>query len=96
MTDSAPTPGPLAAHLIDAITRGLPTYEYAARNLLNEHNAHVRAEAFREAAERLGRERAAHVNRAIFCDGIEHAATLLTEWAGATDTTHSTTTGDPA
>lgn len=82
MTDSAPTPGPLAAHLIDAITRGLPTYEYAARNLLNQNNAHVRAEAFREAAERLGRERAHHVNRAIFCDGIEHAATLLTEWAG--------------
>lgn len=82
MTDSARAPGPLAAHLIDAITRGLPTYEYAARNLLNEHNAHVRSEAFREAAELLARERAHHVNRAIFCDGIEHAAHKLTEWAG--------------
>lgn len=41
----------------------------------------VRAEVRWEDAARLLNERRHHANRAIFCDGITHAAHLLKEWA---------------
>lgn len=45
--------------------------------LLAEHEAEVR----RADAARLLGQRRAHVSRAIFCDGIAHAAELLEQWA---------------
>jgi hypothetical protein len=48
--------------------------------LLAEHDAEVR----RQDATRLLDERRHHANRAIFCDGIKHAAGLLTQWADTT------------
>lgn len=39
------------------------------------------AEVRRADADRLLRERAQHATRQIFCDGIEHAANRLTQWA---------------
>jgi hypothetical protein len=48
-----------------------------AEQLVNALTAEVR----REDAERLLNERRNHINRAIFCDGIKHAADQLTQWA---------------
>jgi hypothetical protein len=63
-----------------------------AEQLVNALVAEVR----REDAVRLLDERRNHVSRAIFCDGIKHAADQLTQWADTTDTTtHNTSTGNP-
>jgi hypothetical protein len=48
-----------------------------AEHLVNNLVAEVR----REDAERLLNERRNHINRAVFCDGIKHAADQLTQWA---------------
>jgi hypothetical protein len=54
-----------------------------AEQLVNALVAEVR----REDAERLLNERRNHAHRAIFCDGIKHAADTLARWADTTDTT---------
>lgn len=48
-----------------------------ATELLAAHQAEVR----REDAARLLDQRRTHISRAIFCDGITHAAGLLNRWA---------------
>ena len=47
------------------------------QDAVDEHRAEVR----RGDAARLLDSRRPHVSRAIFCDGIEHAARLLEQWA---------------
>lgn len=47
------------------------------RDAMDEHRAEVR----RADAARLLSERRPHISRAIFCDGIAHAAGLLEQWA---------------
>jgi hypothetical protein len=49
-----------------------------ADGVIDEYRAEVR----REDAVRLLNERGHHASRAIFCDGIAHAARLLEQWAG--------------
>jgi hypothetical protein len=48
-----------------------------AERMLDAHRAEVR----REDAARLLDHRRPHISRAIFCDGIAHAAELLEQWA---------------
>ena len=62
---------------------------------LDDYRAEVAAETRRQDAARLLDERAAHVSRAIFCDGITHAANRLDQWAGekATATAATATPG---
>lgn len=46
-----------------------------------ELTARYGAEVLDEAATKLLAERAAHVSRSIFCEGIEHSAAQLSQWA---------------
>lgn len=67
--------------LINSYAPVNPGHRVRFEELLNQVEAEAVARARRADAARLLDERAKHASRAIFCDGIRHAALLLRLWA---------------